>query len=219
MLTLNGKKMSKSTGNTILPDELFTGSSFHLEKAFSPSVVRFFMLQSHYGGVLDFSNDALLASEKGFKKLMQAYKLLKKAVSNASQSKDEINNKITDLCSSCYTNMNDDFNSPKVIANLFDLVSIINTLDQNNNWNNLSNNTLNNLKNTFTSFIEDIFGLQEINIGDNQLSEDLIKMIIEIRDRAKKDKNYEISDEIRDRLVNLGVSIKDGKNGTTFVVN
>ena len=219
MLTLNGKKMSKSTGNTILPDELFTGSSVHLEKAFSPSVVRFFMLQSHYGGVLDFSNDALLASEKGFKKLMQAYSLLKKAVSNASQSKDEINNKITDLCSSCYTNMNDDFNSPKVIANLFDLVSIINTLDQNNNWNILSNNTLNNLKNTYTSFIEDIFGLQEINIGDNQLSEDLIKMIIEIRDRAKKDKNYEISDEIRDRLVNLGVSIKDGKNGTTFVVN
>ena len=219
MLTLNGKKMSKSTGNTILPDELFTGSSVHLEKAFSPSVVRFFMLQSHYGGVLDFSNDALLASEKGFKKLMQAYSLLKKAVSNASQSKDEINNKITDLCSLCYTNMNDDFNSPKVIANLFDLVSIINTLDQNNNWNNLSNNTLNNLKNTFTGFIEDIFGLQEINLGDNQLSEDLIKMIIEIRDRAKKDKNYEISDEIRDRLVNLGVSIKDGKNGTTFVVN
>ena len=219
MLTLNGKKMSKSTGNTILPDELFTGSSVHLEKAFSPSVVRFFMLQSHYGGVLDFSNDALLASEKGFKKLMQAYSLLKKAVSNASQSKDEINNKITDLCSSCYTNMNDDFNSPKVIANLFDLVSIINTLDQNNNWNILSNNTLNNLKNTYTSFIEDIFGLQEINLGDNQLSEDLIKMIIEIRDRAKKDKNYEISDEIRDRLVNLGVSIKDGKNGTTFVVN
>ena len=219
MLTLNGKKMSKSTGNTILPDELFTGSSVHLEKAFSPSVVRFFMLQSHYGGVLDFSNDALLASEKGFKKLMQAYSLLKKAVSNVGQSIDEINNKITDLCSSCYTNMNDDFNSPKVIANLFDLVSIINTLDQNNNWNILSNNTLNNLKNTYTSFIEDIFGLQEINLGDNQLSEDLIKMIIEIRDRAKKDKNYEISDEIRDRLVNLGVSIKDGKNGTTFVVN
>jgi cysteinyl-tRNA synthetase len=213
------KKMSKSTGNTILPHELFTGSSNHLEKAFSPSVVRFFMLQSHYGGVLDFSNDALLASEKGFKKLMQAYSLLKKAVSNSSQSKDEINNKITDLCSSCYTNMNDDFNSPKVIANLFDLVSIINTLDQNNNWNNLSKNTLNNLKNTYTSFIEYIFGLQEINLGDNQLSEDLIKMIIEIRDRAKKDKNYEISDQIRDRLVNLGVSIKDGKNGTTFVVN
>jgi cysteinyl-tRNA synthetase len=102
---------------------------------------------------------------------------------------------------------------------LFDLVSIINTLDQNNNWNNLSKNTLNNLKNTYTSFIEDIFGLQEINLGYNQLSEDLIKMIIEIRDRAKKDKNYEISDQIRDRLVNLGVSIKDGKNGTTFVVN
>jgi cysteinyl-tRNA synthetase len=115
--------------------------------------------------------------------------------------------------------MNDDFNSPKVIANLFDLVSIINTLDQDNNWDTLSNTVLNKLQQTFSSFIEDVFGLQDIHHGDNQLSEDLIKMIIEIRDNAKKDKKYEISDQIRDQLAKLGVSIKDGKNGTTFVVD
>jgi cysteinyl-tRNA synthetase len=219
MLTLNGKKMSKSTGNTILPEELFTGTSSHLEKSFSPSVVRFFMLQSHYGGVLDFSNDALIASEKGFNKLMHASKLLKSASSEEVKTDEKLNDKINDLCSSCYSNMNDDFNTPKVIANLFDLVSIINTIDQNNNWNVLFSTTLLKLQKTFESFIENIFGLQDKNQGDDQLSEDLIRMLIEIRNSAKENKNYEISDKIRDQLVNLGVTIKDGKNGTTFNIN
>jgi cysteinyl-tRNA synthetase len=216
MLTLNGKKMSKSTGNTILPEELFTGSSVHLEKAFSPSVVKFFMMQSHYGGVLDFSNDALLASEKGFNKLMQAFTLLKKSNSSGKLIDKSINSKITELCNSCYICMNDDFNTPKVVANLFDLVSIINSINQNESWESLEVDVLLQLKATFSGFIEDVFGLLENFQGDNQLTENLIKMVIDIRNKAKVDKNYEISDQIRDQLVNMGITIKDGKNGTTF---
>jgi len=219
MLTLNGKRMSKSTGNTILPEDLFTGNSSHLEKGFSPSVVRFFMLQSHYGGVLDFSNDALIASEKGFKKLMQAFKILEKSSTNESTFEQDLNEKITNLCDQCYINMNDDFNTPKVVANLFDLVAIINTINQNNNWDVVSVKVLNQLKSTFSGFIEDVFGLVDLASDNDKLNEDLVKMIIEIREKAKANKNYEVSDQLRDQLVNLGVILKDGKNGTTFVIN
>ena len=219
MLTLNGKRMSKSTGNTILPNELFSGNSPHLDKGFSPSVVRFFMLQSHYGGVLDFSNEALVASEKGFKKLMQAKHLLEKIDVKSKNLDQAIEDKIILLCQDCYLNMNDDFNTPKVIASLFDLVSLINTIHQENNWDKVSSGVMNKLKNTFKEFIENIFGLAHDVQGDNGLTEDLINIILKLRDQAKNDKNYEISDQIRNQLINLGISIKDGKDGTTFVLN
>lgn len=219
MLTLNGKRMSKSTGNTILPNELFSGNSPHLDKGFSPSVVRFFMLQSHYGGVLDFSNEALVASEKGFKKLMQAKHLLEKIDIKSKKIDQVIEDKIILLCQDCYLNMNDDFNTPKVIASLFDLVSLINTIHQENNWDKVSLGVMNKLKNTFREFIENIFGLVHEIKGENDLTEDLIKIVLKLRDQAKNDKNYEISDQIRNQLINLGISIKDGKDGTTFVLN
>ena len=219
MLTLNGKRMSKSTGNTILPEDLFSGDSIHLSKDFSPSVVRFFMLQSHYRGVLDFSNEALVASEKGYNKLMNAYKVLKEFKSNESNLEKDLNVRIIKLCDSCYHNMNDDFNTPKVIANLFDLVSIINKLKKLGNFNSLNVDTLERLKYTFSSFVIDVFGFLENIQQTNNLSDELIKMVLELRTKAKAEKDYETSDKIREDLVKLGVTIKDDKNGTTFSTN
>ena len=115
--------------------------------------------------------------------------------------------------------MNDDFNTPKVIDSLFDLVSLINTIHQENNWDKVSSGTLNKLKNTFKEFIENIFWLIQDVQGDNGLTEDLINIVLKLRDQAKNDKNYEISDQIRNQLINLGILIKDGKDGTTFVLN
>ncbi len=218
MLTLNGKRMSKSTGNTILPGELFSGDSSLLDKAFSPSVVRFFMMQSHYRGVLDFSNEALVASEKGYGKLMEAFNNLKKFEYNQKDVDLELSDKIQSICESCYNNMNDDFNTPKVIANLFELVSIINTLLQTNKIDSVDLKTYHFLLKTMNGFIEDVLGL-ELHVGDNaQLTEELINMVINLRAEAKINKDYTLSDNIRDQLTSLGITIKDGKDGTTYIV-
>ncbi len=217
MLTLNGKRMSKSTGNTILPHELFTGSSSHLSQAFSPSVVRFFMLQAHYGGVLDFSNEALIASEKGFLKLMTALETLRNHQFEESNIDEKIDTKIISLCDSCHENMNDDFNTPKVIASLFEMVSLINGFSSNNNWE-ISKNTFEKLIHTFSGFVEDVLGLKNDKPGDNDLSKNLIEMVLNIRTDAKANKNYQVSDQIREELNKIGIEIKDGKDRTTYTI-
>ncbi len=216
MLTLNGKRMSKTTGNTILPGELFSGDSDLLDKAFSPAVVRFFMMQSHYRGVLDFSNEALTASEKGYRKLMEALNILKRHDYSQRNIDSTISTKIKSICSSCYTNMNDDFNTPKVVANLFELVSIINTLNQNNSLGTVDSESYALLINTMNGFVENVLGLESQVNESAELTEDLIKMVLELRAVAKTNKDYSMSDKIRDELTNLGVTIKDGKSGTTF---
>ncbi len=218
MLTLNGKRMSKSTGNTILPFELFSGSSIHLTQGFSPSVVRFFMLQAHYGGVLDFSNDALIASEKGFRKLLTALETLNNHSFKETDIDEIIEAKIVSLCDSCYENMNDDFNTPKVIATLFELVSLINGFSSNNNWK-ISKNIFEKLTHTFNGFVEEVLGLKNDHTGDNNLSKKLIEMILNIRSDAKANKNYQVSDQIRDELNKIGIEIKDGKDNTTYSIN
>ena len=218
MLTLNGKRMSKSSGNTILPFELFSGSSTHIRQGFSPSVVRFFMLQAHYGGVLDFSNDALVASEKGFRKLITALETLNNHSFKETEIDENIEAKIVSLCDSCYENMNDDFNTPKVIATLFELVSLINGFSSNNNWK-ISKNIFEKLTHTFNGFVEEVLGLKNDHTGDNNLSKKLIEMILNIRSDAKANKNYQVSDQIRDELNKIGIEIKDGKDNTTYSIN
>ena len=218
MLTLNGKRMSKSTGNTILPFELFSGSSTHLTQGFSPSVVRFFMLQAHYGGILDFSNDALVASEKGFRKLLTALETLNNHSFKETDIDKIMETKIVSLCDSCYENMNDDFNTPKVIASLFELVSLINGFSSNNKWK-ISKNTFEKLIHTFSGFVEEILGLKNDYSGDNNLTKKLIEMILNIRSDAKANKNYQVSDQIRDELNKIGIEIKDGKDNTTYSIN
>ena len=216
MLTLNGKRMSKSTGNTILPFELFTGSSPHLTKSFSPSVVRFFMLQAHYSGVLDFSNEALVASEKGFRKLMNAFDLIKHHDFVEQHIDEPQNSKVESLCSSCFTFMSDDFNTPKVIASLFELVSIVNHFNS-TSWS-ISNSTFKLLQKTFCGFIEEVLGLENEITGNSSLTNQLIELVLELRKDAKANKNYQISDKIRDELVKIGVEIKDGKDTTSYTI-
>ena len=218
MLTLNGKRMSKTTGNTILPKELFSGDSPLLDKAFSPAVVRFFMMQSHYRGVLDFSNEALMASEKGYKKLMEALNNLTKFDHKQKDVDLSLSDKVQSICNSCYKNMNDDFNTPKVIANLFELVSIINTLLNSNKLNTIDSKTYSYLLKTMSGFIENVLGLELVGTENTHLTEELIKMVINLRADAKINKDYALSDKIRDQLTSLGVTIKDGKDGTTFAM-
>ncbi len=214
MLTLNGKKMSKSTGNNILPGELFTGENTILSKAFAPSVVRFFMLQAHYRSILDFSNDAILASEKGFNRLMEAFAIVSGLPTSNTSTVD-----IHSWKQSCYEAMNDDFNSPVLIAQLFDAVRIINLVKEGNEQ--LTIADLNELKLTLSAFIYDVLGLvdEKSSSGSNDKLEGVIELLISMRNEARANKNFALSDQIRDQLLGLGIQIKDGKEGTTFTLN
>jgi cysteinyl-tRNA synthetase len=218
MLTLNGKRMSKSTGNTLLPNELFSGENDLLEKGFSPTVVRFFMLQAHYRSVLDFSSDALIASEKGFKKLMTAFDILKNTEHKESEINENEEKIISEICHRCYAEMNDDFNTPKTIAALFELVSKINSYKDNQSFGIIGSDTFNLLKHTFCGMITDVFGLLNEEEGNNDILDKSIQLLIDMRTNAKRERNFALSDEIRDKLIAIGVQLKDGKEGTTYSI-
>nr|WP_314839738.1 cysteine--tRNA ligase [uncultured Flavobacterium sp.] len=214
MLTLNGKKMAKSTGNNILPREILTGENTILSKAFSASVARFFMLQAHYRSILDFSDDAIVAAEKGFKRLMEAMNSLSEIpVSNASTLD------IASWRQSCYDAMNDDFNTPILIAQLFEGVRFINLLKDNKE--SLHQEDLQIFTATMQGFVFDVLGLEDEKLSDttNNKLEGTVNMLIEMRKQARENKNFALSDQIRDQLIALGIQLKDGKEGTTFSIN
>ncbi|WP_373057046.1 cysteine--tRNA ligase [Zunongwangia sp. H14] len=215
MLTLNGKKMAKSTGNNILPNEIFSGNNDILNKAFSPNVTRFFILQAHYRSILDFSNEALSASEKGFNRLMEAYDTIEKLpVSNASSFSFE------EWRQSCYEAMNDDFNSPILIAKLFDAVRTINNIREGNQ--NISEEDKSKLKQSMAEFLFDVLGLKEGEKKNNESGEKLsgiVELLIKLRAEARANKDFATSDKIRDQLQEMGIQLKDGKDGTTFSLN
>ncbi|MFT4684952.1 MAG: cysteinyl-tRNA synthetase [Urechidicola sp.] len=214
MLTLNGQKMAKSTGNYILPNDFFTGENEHLSKAYLPSVVRFFMLQANYKSILDFSDTALLASEKGFYKLMETVNNLDEIKVSKASSIDVISWK-----KKCYEAMNDDFNTPILIANLFEGAKFINLLKEEKQT--ISKDDLEVLKSTINNFVFDVLGLKnttESTIGEDKLS-GVVEMLIGMRKDARDNKNWSLSDQIRDELLVLGIQLKDGKDGTTFSVN
>ncbi|RZM04827.1 MAG: cysteine--tRNA ligase, partial [Pedobacter sp.] len=195
MLTLNGKKMAKSTGNNILPRELFTGNNNILEKAFAPSVARFFMLQAHYRSILDFSNDAIVAAEKGFNRLMEAIDSLPSIVSSGTSSLD-----IKAWRQSCYDAMNDDFNSPILIAQLFEGVKYTNLLKDGRET--ITADDLKMLNETMNSFTFDVLGLEnkkESAAGTEKL-DGVITMLIGMRNEARANKDFALSDQIRDKL-------------------
>ena len=212
MLTLNGKKMAKSTGNSILPDELFTGDNDILNKAFAPTVAKFFMFQAHYRSILDFSNDALEASEKGFYRLMDAYRSLSEIRAGNKSSYD-----VAEWRQSCYDAMNDDFNSPILIAQLFEGVKYISALKEGEA--SISKNDLEVLKKTMHDFLFEVLGLvdhsSEGEEDNNQLA-GAIDLLIELRNKARADKDFATSDKIRDQLLEIGIQLKDGKDGTTY---
>ena len=219
MLTLNGKRMSKSTGNTLLPEDIFSGNNSILEKSFSPMVVRFFMLQAHYRSVLDFSSDALSASEKGYNKLMDAHSLLQNLSYTKTTFDEQLDFKVDKLINLCYSHMNDDFNTPLTIATLFELVSIVNTLNSSKTVGNLSEKTFKKLQNNFHGFVSDVLGLEgKSNEQRDDKSEKLVELVLAMRAEAKSNKDYTLSDKIRDDLSKIGVVIKDGKDGTTYTI-
>ena len=205
MLTLNDKKMSKSTGNNILPREVFNGNNKIFNKSFSPEVVKFFIMQAHYRSILNLSENALEASEKGYHKLINAFKLL----NNIRPSKEDSSFNFDEWNKKCYSAMNDDFNSPVLIANLFNAVRFINSV--NNNLNTISKSTLIKLKSSFKIFVNDILGLYgEITSTSNEtkLSE-ILNILLELRESSRKNKDFETSDKIRNELEKIGIKLKD----------
>jgi cysteinyl-tRNA synthetase len=208
MLTVNGQKMSKSLGNSFLPHELFTGQHSILNKGYSPMTVRFFILQAHYRSTLDFGNEAMEASEKGFKRLMNSFTLM-----DSLQASGSTDVEIAPLLQRCYDAMNDDFNSPVLIAELFEASRIINTVYDGKMKIDAKNLEL--LKQLMNNFILDILGLKNEQAAGDDLPK-VLDMIVELRNGAKTNRDYATSDKIRDGLQQIGFQLKDGKEGTTW---
>ena len=208
MLTVNGQKMSKSLGNSFLPHELFTGKNSILNKGYSPMTVRFFMLQAHYHSTLDFGNEAMEASEKGYKRLMNSFALLDGLKPSATTDVQ-----IAPLLRRCYDAMNDDFNSPVLIAELFEASRIINTV--NDGKLKIDGANLQLLKQLMNDFVLDVLGLKNEQAASDDLP-NLLNMIVKLRSEAKNNSDYATSDKIRDGLQQIGFQLKDSKEGTSW---
>jgi len=220
MLLMNGRKMSKSDGNTITPDQLFTGDSPHISKAYSPMVIRFFLLQSHYSSTNDLTNEGLLAAEKGYKRIMEAAKTLTALQTNAIGS--ELDTELNAPLDQFITDMCDDFNTPKAMASLFDLVTKINSLKEGHlDINNVSTKTLERLKKDYPTYLEEVLGLKMEAAGgaDNGALDHAMDLILDLRQNARAEKNWAVADKIRDALAAAEITVKDGKEGSTWTVN
>ena len=214
MLTMNGQRMSKSTGNYILPMQLVTGDNDFFEKPFHPSVVRFCFMQAHYRSVLDISNEAMISAEKGFQRLMEAVKFL-----NSEELKPSVAGEfsVEQWKGKCYEALTDDFNSPILISHLFEAVKFIFALKDGKDF--ISDDDLAELRKLMNGFVYDVLGLQNIEQNNNERLDQTLQVLIELRNQARKAKNFELSDQIRDRLLAEGIELKDGREGTTYVVS
>jgi cysteinyl-tRNA synthetase len=221
MLTVNGQKMSKSLGNSFLPHELFTGNHPLLQKGFSPMTVRFFMLQSHYSSTLDFSSDALYAAEKGFKKLSNSLATIKKINhQGTSAGKPALHDEFGRLVAELHLNMSDDFNTAKTLAVLFEMSSRINDIKSGNiALTDIGESQFNAFKNAYIKMMEDVLGLKEEAEHNHELLKGVVDVLIDLRKKAREQRNFALSDSIRDDLKKLGVQLKDGKDGEmTFTI-
>jgi cysteinyl-tRNA synthetase len=215
MITINGKKMGKSYNNQITLTQMFSGDNPILEKAYHPMVIRFFILQTHYRSTLDFSNEALQASEKGLKRLWEAHEQLKKLNwENTGPVNEELDKKVKKLVMEFDLFMNDDFNTAKVLANMFELVHTINSMkDKAIPVSSLSAETFELLQKQFALYIEQILGLKSVTEADNNKLQGIMQLLIDIRKEAKGKKDFVTSDKIRNQLAQLGISLKDEKGG------
>ncbi len=214
MLEMNGQRMSKSTGNTINPDELLSGNNTIFSKAYAPSVIRFFNTQSSYRSVLDLTDAGLLASEKGFYRLMDAVNLMESLKASETSSID-----VNAWKQKCYDAMNDDFNSPILIAHLFEAAKYINQVKEGTE--SLNDKDLKILKETINAFVFDVLGLENVtkkDSGSDKLT-GAVDVLIKLRQEARANKDFALSDKIRDELASVGIQLKDGKDGTTFTTN
>ena len=214
MLTVNGRKMAKSEGNGFTPEELITGNHKLLERGYSPMTVRFFMLMGHYASTLDFSNEALQAAEKGLSKLNNAVDALGKLKGGESDNTD-VN--VAALSEKCYAAMNDDFNTPILIASLFEGVKIINSAASGRIV--LSNSQISDLTSLYSEFMQEVLGLANegsVNEASEDLASSLLDLLVEMRSDAKENKDWDNADKIRNTLKELGVTINDSKEGSTW---
>jgi cysteinyl-tRNA synthetase len=212
MLTVNGQKMSKSLGNSFLPDQLFTGNHKLLERGYSPMTVRFFMLQAHYRSTLDFSNEALQAAEKGYQRLMNSLKLISGLKTSESSSFE-----LEELKANIYEAMNDDFNTSVAIAGLFDGARIINSI--NDGKDTITTSDKEQLQKLFKEIVLDVLGLKEESEGNSDKVEGLMNLILELRKDVRAKKDFAASDKIRDELLKVGIQVKDGKKGVSWIMN
>ncbi|WP_323788164.1 cysteine--tRNA ligase [Psychroserpens sp.] len=214
MLQLNGQRMSKTTGNTVNPDELLSGNNKFFSKAYGPSVIRFFNAQSSYRSVLDLTDDGLLASEKGFYRLMDAINGLDDLPTGSTSTFN-----VTEWKQKCYDAMNDDFNSPILIAHLFEAAKLVNQIKDNNA--SLTSEDLEELKSTMHAFTFDVLGLENASKSENGTDKlsGAVELLIQLRQEARANKDFALSDKIRDELAAKGIQLNDGKDGTTFSTN
>lgn len=209
MLNVNGQKMSKSFGNYFLPMEILEGTTTIFEKPYSANSVRFFMMQAHYRSTMDVSNDALNAAEKGLQRLMEAMKLLTGLKTSDTSSVD-----VTALIQSFYDAMNDDFNAPVLVANLFEAVKFINTINDGNA--SITADELEKLKSAMTVFVYDVLGMKAESGSANDRLTPVMDLILELRQQARENKDWSTSDKIRDGLAAAGIVVKDSKEGTSW---
>ena len=211
MITINGQKMGKSLGNFITLEEFFTGRNSSLTQAYTPMTIRFFILQAHYRGTLDFSNEALQAAEKGLKKLLSSVETLNKLTPSSPETGNSI---IKPIENNCYEAMSDDFNSPVLIANLFECVRIINSI--NDSKANISSQDLELLKKLYETFLFEILGLKEEKQENDSLVDGLMNTLLALRQNAKDKKDFSTSDQIRDALQQMKITVKDTKDGPVW---
>jgi cysteinyl-tRNA synthetase len=222
MITINGQKMGKSLGNGIALSEFFSGDHTLLAQAYSPMTVRFFMLQAHYRSTLDFSNEALQAADKGYQRLMNACTSLNELKATgfaASASTDAI--EVNKLLDECFEYMNDDLNTAEVISRLFELTKKINSYKEGLlKLSDLDEATFSRLKEVFSAFIKDILAIEAVAANSSKdATEDLMKLILELRYDVRAKKDYASSDKIRDALLAIGIQVKDGKEGASWSYN
>ncbi|MDR3681293.1 MAG: cysteine--tRNA ligase [Flavipsychrobacter sp.] len=216
MITINGKKMGKSYNNVIKLTELFSGNHPILEQPYHPMVVRFYILQTHYRSTLDFSNEALQAAEKAFRRLWEAYEVLQKLQHPGGAATDaELDKQVVEWCHSCGEYMSDDFNTAKVLASLFELAPVINGIKGGQiDIKAISSDTLALLQQTFTTYLVDVLGMQPLQAAQNNNLDKVLQLLVEIRKDARARKDFATSDQIRNSLAQAGVMLKDEKDGT-----
>jgi cysteinyl-tRNA synthetase len=221
MLLLNGTKMSKSLGNTISPEELFTGNSEHISKGYSPMVIRFFFLQAHYTSPLNITDDALQAAEKGYRRLMEGIKILNGLAGLGVAQAGSLDAEVLQLLDQVSEDMNDDFNVPKAMSRIFELVTKVNALKGGQlSLQDISNATLARMLQTISDYVFQVFGLADELAGDKgaDVLDGLMRLVIDIRQDARVRKDWPTSDKVRDTLAALKIQLKDGKDGTEWSV-
>jgi cysteinyl-tRNA synthetase len=218
MLLMNGAKMAKSEGNFITPHQIFTGESEHISKSYSPEVVRFFMLQAHYRSTLDLTDDALGAAEKGLQRLMETFENLQALKAPEKPINDALINELKESINALEDEMDDDFNVPKALARMFEIAPKINGLKNGQiDINLVDATTITEMQTQFGKYIHDVFGLRKIvGVNQNEKLDNVMQLVLELRQKARENKDWPTADKIRDGLATANITVKDGKDGTTW---